>query len=166
MRKGLFAVKINRLICMGLLMVSMAGPAFAQAQPWPFGWWPGHWKWTSYKKFQPYLENGKHTQNQQWAAEDWYVQDWISQNKDGFTLIDGFFRSDILREQTESDNVPVLIVGPNFYRLGGLDKRRVLTTLDSVYGITAGGEHPLIILKDWNTKKEIGLFTKEGLQLE
>lgn len=159
-------MKTKLLICMGILMLGTAVPAHAEQKPWMFGWWPGHWEWTSYKKFHPYLENGKETQNQQWAAEDWYVQDWLSQNKDNFALIDGFFKADILRKQTSDDDVPVLIVGPQFYRLGGFDKRRVVTTLDTVYGITERGSHPVIVLKDWHTKREIGLFSKEGLQLE
>ncbi len=153
------------LICL-VILVGAGGHQASAAQLWTFGWWPGHWTWTSYKKFQPYVENGKESQNQQWGAEDWYVQDWLSQYHDQFVLIDGFFKSDILREQTEDGDTPVLIVGPNFYRLGGFDKRRVLTTLDTVYGITETGEHPTIILKDWHTKKEIGLFTKNGLQIE
>lgn len=153
------------LICLAIFAGFGAQQASA-AQFWPFGWWPGHWTWTSYKKFNPYLEKGKETQNQQWGAEDWYVQDWLSQYHDQFVLIDGFFKSDILREQTEDGDTPVLIVGPNFYRLGGFDKRRVLTTLDSVYGITDNTENAVILLKDWHTKKEIGVFTKAGLQLE
>lgn len=158
--------KLKLLICLAILAGAMGASPAQAAQFWPWGWWPGHWTWTSYKKFNPYLEKGTDTQNQQWASEDWYVQDWLSQNKDNFALIDGFFRADILREQTESGDIPVLIVGPQFYRLGGYDKRRVVTTLDAVYGITANDDHPMIILKDWHTKKEIGLFTKEGLQLE
>lgn len=158
-------MKTKFLICMGIFML-LASPVRAEPAPWVFGWWPGHWEWTHYKKFNPYLEKGKDTQNQQWAAEDWYVQDWLSQNQNNFALIDGFFKADILRKQTSDDDVPVLLVGPQFYHLGGFDKRRVLTTLDTVYGITESGEHPLIILKDWHTKREIGLFTKDGLQLE
>ncbi len=158
--------KVNILICL-VILAAITAPSSARAeQLWPFGWWPGHWTWTSYKKFNAHLETGKDTQNQQWASEDWYVQDWLSQNKDNFALIDGFFRADILREQTDQSDVPVLIVGPQFYRLGGLDKRRVVTTLDTVYGITSRGNHPMIVLKDWHTKREIGLFTKDGLQLE
>lgn len=158
-------IRVKFLICLGILTI-FAGPARAEPAPWAFGWWPGHWTWTHYKKFNPYLENGKQTQNQQWATEDWYVQDWLAQNRDKIALIDGFFKSDIFREQDDDNGVPVLIVGTNFYHLGGLDKRRVVTTLDTVYGITESGEHPMIILKDWYTKREIGLFTKEGLQLE
>lgn len=159
-------VKTKLLICLGIFMLTTPSPVRAEPKPWIFGWWPGHWDWTSYKKFQPYLENGKETQNQQWGAEDWYVQDWLSQNQNNFALIDGFFKADILRKQTEEDDVPVLIVGPQFYRLGGFDKRRVLTTLDAVYGITESGAHPVIILKDWHTRREIGTFSKAGLTLE
>lgn len=157
-------VKILSLLALFLLALA---PGTAKATEfWPFGWWPGHWDWVQYKKFNGYLEKGTDTQNQQWREEDWYVQDWLAQNKDSLSLIEGFYRSDILREQTDDDGVPVLIVGTNFYHLGGFDKRRVITTLDHVYGITEGGEHRAIILKDWHTKKEIGLFTAEGLQLE
>jgi len=158
----------NRLILLflSLAFVFSTSPSFAQEKAWIFGWWPEHWKWVEYTKFNPYLEMGKDTQNQQWANEDWYVQDWVAQNKDALTLIDGFFRADILREQKEDDGVPVVVVGPQFYRLGGFDKRRVITTVDAVYRITEDGTKPVIILKDWFTKKHIGIFTKDGLQLE
>lgn len=158
--------KINLLISLAVLAGAFTAPAMAEPKPWPLGWWPGHWDWAEYKNFNSYLEKGKDTQNQQWSREDWYVQDWVSQSEDEFKLIDGFFKADVLREQTEEDDVPVLIVGPQFYRLGGFDKRRVLTTLDAVYGITDRGEHPLIVLKDWHTDREIGIFNKDGLQLE
>ncbi len=164
-------MQTNRLICFGIFMAMMScamgvTSAGAQEKASMFGWWPGHWTWTKYQTFNPYLETGKDTQNQQWAAEDWYVQDWVSQSKSGATLVNGFFRADILREQDDDAGVPVIYVGPQFYRLGGFDKRRVMTTLDEVYGITKSGEQRLIKVRDWNTKRDIGIFTKDGLQLE
>lgn len=158
--------RFKSLFCLTLFGLALATSAQAEPKPWPFGWWPGHWTWTSYKKFNPYLEKGKDTQNQQWGAEDWYVQDWLEQNEDSLKLIDGFYKADILRKQDDDDGVPVLVVGTNFYHLGGFDKRRVLTTLDHVYGITENGDKKMIVLKDWHTKRQIGLFTEDGLQLE
>lgn len=158
--------KVNFLVCLAVALGTFAVPAMADSKATMLGWWPGHWKWAEYKKFNPYLEKGKETQNQQWAREDWYVQDWVSQHKNEFELIDGFFKADILRQQTADGDVPVLIVGPQFYRLSGLDKRRVVTTLDAVYGITDRGSNPVIVLKDWHTEREIGLFDKNGLQIE
>lgn len=145
---------MKRLICLGILLSTVAACTHRDSN---------HEKWEDYKKFHPYLENGKETQNQQWSKEDWYVQDWTSQ-KNPQELVDGFFRSDILRKQDTEKGRAVLVVGPNFYRLGGYDKRRVMTTVDSVYGITDNGG--TIILNDWRTRRQIGLFTKEGLQIE
>lgn len=144
-------------------VLALSAPAMAAGG---FGWWPGHWQWAQYKNFNPYLEEGKKSQNTQWDEEDWYVQDWIAQNGDGFKLIDGWFRTNILHKQDEEGGVPVVIVGPQFYRLSGFDKRRVITTLDAVYGVTYNNAHPVILLKDWRTKRQIGVFTKDGLQLE
>ena len=33
-------------------------------------------------------------------------------------------------------------------------------------GVTDNNAHPVILLKDWRTKRQIGVFTKDGLQLE
>ncbi len=151
------------LICTGLLTVLAAAPA--QADWWPFGWSSREEEWQDYKKHNPYLETGKDTQNQQWVGEDWYAQDWFSQ-KDPQKLIDGFFQSDIFRKREQNKGATVLVVGPQFYRLGGFDKRRVVTTFDAAYGITSKAANPVIILRDWYTDRDIGLFTKDGLQLE
>lgn len=158
--------QFKSLFLLALLLISAAGTAMAEPKVGIFGWWPGHWKWVEYKNFNSYLETGKDTQNTQWSREDWYVQDWISQNHDAFAMIDQWFKVDILREQDEADDVPLLVVGPMFYRLSGFDKRRVITTLDAVYGITDNGAHPVILLRDWKTRRQIGLYTKDGLQLE
>jgi len=166
------AMKINHLICMGILLSSgaltgISGTARADSYAaTPYLWTKDRTSWQEYKKYNPYLESGRETQNQQWANEDWYVQDWVAQSASDMALIDGFFRADILREQRFTNGVPTLVVGSNFYRLGGFDKRRVITSVDAVYGITERGQNPTILLYDWNTKKQIGLFTKDGLQIE
>lgn len=117
------------------------------------------------KKYNPHLENARHLQIPQWAHEDWYVEDWTSQ-QDGMTLIKGFYAADILRDQTVGHaEVPVLVVGPNFYRLSGLDKRRVVTVVDTVYGVTEKSEGASFMLTDWHTSMPIGMFDKHGLRL-
>jgi len=159
--------KFNRLICMGILGVSLSGAAMANSyEATPYRWGPERPSLPEYKDYHPYLENGKETQNQQWANEDWYVQDWVSQRPGDMALIDGFFKSDIIRSQTVDRGVPTLVVGSNFYRLGGFDKRRIITTIDAVYGITESGPRNVILLKDWKTNAQIGVFTKDGLQIE
>ena len=65
----------------------------------------------------------------------------------------------------DGDGVPYLEVGPNFYHLSGYDKRRVTQTLDAIYQVTAN-KPSMYFLKDADTQRIIGTYTKEGLNLE
>ncbi len=117
------------------------------------------------KKYDPYLENERHLQIPQWANTDWYVEDWTVQ-KEAAQLIKQWYGADILKEQTVGHaDLPVLVVGPNFYHLSGLDKRRVVHTVDTAYGITERSEHASFMLTDWYTKRPIGVFDRHGLRL-
>jgi len=118
-----------------------------------------------YKPFRPYLEDSKHLQIPQWEDENWYVEDWTSQ-KDGLDLIKGFYDADIIRDQAVGKNeMPVLIVGSNFYHLSGLDKRRVTQTIDTVYGIVSAKQNGSFLIQDWSTRSYIGAFDENGLRL-
>lgn len=153
----------NLLFSLSILSVLLAGCS----TPWIGGTSKTEQKWKDYKKGQPYLESGIESQNTQWNhEEEWFVQDWVAQHNSGREMIAGFYRSDILREQTAQDGKPVLVVGPQFYRLSGYDKRRVVTSVDSIYGITERGQSPVILLHDWKTRRQIGVYGKDGLQLE
>ena len=128
-------------------------------------WSKNHRVYREYKEYHPHLENSRHSQIPQWESEDWYVEDWTSQ-VDGMTLIQGFYAADILRDQTVGHaELPVLVVGPNFYHLSGLDKRRVVTTVDATYGMTARSHNASFLLTDWHTKMPIGDFDHNGLRL-
>ncbi len=116
-------------------------------------------------KFYPYLETPRHLQIPQWEDKNWYAEDWLSQ-KSGMDLVKGFYKADILRDQIAGKaEAPVLIVGPNFYRLSGYDKRRVATIIDKVYGITAQKVNGSFYLQDWRTKDKIGVYDQDGLRL-
>lgn len=112
----------------------------------------------------PYLESGQRTQNSQWENDDWTPRAWLSQRRDPMTLMQGFYDADIIRDQYSDDNIPVVEVGPNFYRLGGLEKRHVAETVDYVYQVTARGS--MYELRDWKSGQAIGIYTSNGLQLE
>ncbi len=121
--------------------------------------------YNAFKNHDAYLESARHIQIPQWADQEWYVEDWTSQT-DGATLIKDFYSADILRAQKVGQaELPVLVVGPNFYRLSGFDKRRIATTVDAVYGITKRPTNASFILEDWYTKKPIGVFDEQGLRL-
>ena len=130
------------------------------------GWYPSHTEWNEYKEYAPYLENAKHPHPNQWEYDDWQVGDWLSQRSSGEAMVRNFYIADIIRDQITDDDVPVVIVGPNFYRLGGYDKRRVIASIDAVYGVTASSQNGAMMVRDWHTHQDIGTFTKYGLTLQ
>ena len=141
-----------------------AAPAHAEAKPWIWSWWPNHWK---NQDFQYHLENGKHPHNSQWNKSLWTPEHWTARHDgNGERLIHDWYHAGIITGQYDEHDVPVVEVGPGFYRLGGEDKRRVAATIDHVYGITAMSDNSLFMLYDWNSKKPIGLYTRYGLQMQ
>ncbi len=160
----------NRLILLAFsLIFVLFEPAAAQAEPkpWVFGWWPWHDDWTEYKKFNPYIEHPKLPQHEQWRTRPWEPSDWIKQrDNDAMNLIRGFYRTQIIYDQDVYRDVPVLVVGPNFYRLSGFDQQRVAETVDTAYAITKKRKNGMFILRDWHTRMPIGTFTRAGLHLQ
>ena len=130
-----------------------------------WGWSKHHDHDVQMQNYNPYLENSRHMQIPQWEHKDWYAEDWLSQ-KDGMELVQGFYSANIFRDQTVGHaDLPVLVVGPNFYRLSGYDKRRVTHIVDVVYGITHSKENGSFMLQDWHTNRPIGVFDQNGLRL-
>lgn len=134
-------------------------------------WSKDHEYYNQMKGFQPYLENPRHVQIPQWEHEDWYLEDWFTQEK-GIDMVKGFYKADIFRDQYQRKDrkgkalgVKKLVVGPGFYHLSGFDKRRVVTILDATYGITERDENGSFILEDWNSFRPIGYYDKTGLRL-
>lgn len=64
----------------------------------------------------------------------------------------------------EETGLSIAEVGPRFYDLSASDKRHMMVTLDRVYNVTASDLN-VMFLRDWNTKKDIGQMTQNGLML-
>ncbi len=85
------------------------------------------------------------------------------QDREKFTQ--NLFDADIVRDQyIKGKQVPVVVVGPNFYHLSDLDQSRICKVLDRLYGATTG-EYGHFLLVDWYSRAIIGDYTKEGLSL-
>ncbi len=160
------------LILLSFLSVSGAVPARAETEWRDVERWLGvnnnksRAVWSQQTKFVPYLENGQHPHPQEWTKESWSASDWTQQRKNGLDLVSGFYRGDIIRNQSVEDGVAVVTVGPNFYRIGSKEKHRVIASIDDVYGVTAQNDQGVILLRDWHTRRDVGLFTKSGLTLQ
>lgn len=140
--------------------------ASARAEPKFFYWsWPiEHFQNLNYT--ERYLEGAKVPHNRQWDGQQWTPQIWIEQKKDAVRLIESFYQTEILLDQKIENKVPVLHIGHNFYQLSGYDQRRVVRSVDEVYEITAPESDRLFILHDPARNKDIGLYTRNGLQLQ
>lgn len=156
-----------------IIAVCAAGPAMAQGpKAWIFGWMPGHWNSLNLEK--PYMEPGKPPHNSQWDSIDWAPDDWIMQHEHELDMIRAFYRARVISDQYVErewfglgrEIMPVLEVGPAFYRLGGQDKRRVTDTFDQVYGITGNKMFGMYALVDSETGRQIGTYTQYGLALQ
>jgi hypothetical protein len=161
-------MKLQKAVFVALLALIGAGlstQAHANGKFGPFAWEPSHWE--QLHEFQPYIEHPTQTQNQQWENDPWTPSTWAQQRGDGAKrVVDDLFRVDIFRKQYVEDGVPAVQVGPNFYNLGGNDKRRVTAMLDEFYGITKSKVFGMFMLYDWNTHQPIGSYTQYGLQLK
>jgi hypothetical protein len=116
-------------------------------------------------KFHPYLEDSRHLQIPQWQTKNWYLEDWTSQ-KSADAILRDLYRADIFKDQTvDRKKRPILVVGKNFYRLSGFDKRRVTTLLNNAYDVTGSNPEGAFFLKDWKTGQFIGVFDEYGLRL-
>lgn len=149
-----------------LLLCTLLMPSAAQAGPkfFSFWWWSSHWE---NQDFIPYYDNGTEPHNTQWSETSWKPEDWVSMDTGrGTDLISKWVTVGVLQKQyVRCDDVPAVDVGPNFYHLSGLDKRRVMETLDYVYQVTA--KRPgMFYVNDPETGKIIGSYSKTGLVLQ
>lgn len=161
---------INLLILLCFFTAVGAEYASADTKKWTNQWSKRHQSYVKGTKYQPYLEEQRHVQIPQWDHKEWYAEDWFAQ-KDSDSLIRGFYEADILWDQTtqkpkkDEEGYPILVVGPNFYRLSGYDKRRVSYVVDRAHNITDSKKDGFFMLHDWQTKMPIGVFDKNGLRL-
>jgi hypothetical protein len=158
--KKLFLLSFLTLI----LTPALSGTAQAGQKFLGIWWWESHWK---NQDFIPYYDNGTDPHTTQWTDKNWTPADWIKvEGGDGTKLVQKWLNADILEgSYKDRHNVPYLEVGRHFYYLSGYDKRRVLQTLDAVYQVTS--QKPgMFFIKDPQTDKIIGTYSKDGLTLE
>ncbi len=162
-------MSLTRLIIFSLLVaVAPLRPALADHKPCWFAWWPSHWRDMNWEK--RHFEDGKTPITTQWHDEKWSPADWVAQSGgNGMEMIQRFYDAGIVADQYVDDDTPVLEVGPAFFRLGGLDKRRVVASVDHVYHVTGTGKGKpdTIQVVAKSTRKTVGYYTAaSGLVLQ
>jgi hypothetical protein len=112
----------------------------------------------------------KHRSNEVQMAihemDEWTPEVWTQNGGGRKSMMDKLYFNGIITDQYIDDGVPVLEVGQHFMELSSNDKRRVVAYVDSVFGITQSHESGTIILNHWQADEPVGIYTREGLQLQ
>jgi hypothetical protein len=127
-------------------------------------------------EFDEFLEhNSNHDpQNQhpqQWQGQDWDEKAWQGSGWTTENTLKNLFQNDVFRTQfirsghdnsIKASGVPVLVLGPTFYKLSNLDQRRSVKLLVDRAGLFNRG-YSMVELQDWYNKKAVGNYTPRGL---
>jgi len=99
------------------------------------------------------------------AGQDWETGAW-NKNWTVDGTVQKFFQAGIFEKRDmRNGKTPVLVVGPKFYELSDLDRRRVLKLIADQTKVFKQG-YGLIELSDWSTGEMIGAYTPKGMFLK
>ena len=156
---------LTLLMSLTASMVFYMPCAKADSKSWLMGWSNSHWE---NQEHRPYLMPPANGHNRQWDMKNWHDNGWTpgqwTENSKGLPTIEGFFRAGILHKRKVENDTPVLVVGPNFYKLSVYDRRRVAEMVDYVYEVTKSSAG-FYQLKDPEFKEIIGYYDSHGLRL-
>ncbi len=120
-------------------------------------------KW---RKALPRMWDPKHEHPQMWKGMEWDTSKWTEARWQPQRTLQRFYDKRIFeRQYVNGDGGLVIDVGPNFYKLSDLDRRRTLQLVAEYFKVFesgAAGFH----LHDWYTHNHIGMFTAKGMQLD
>jgi hypothetical protein len=119
-------------------------------------------------EFLPLVSNHdpKNQHPQQWDGQDWEPAAWNSQQWTPEIVIRNLYANGTFYKQYTrgKSKMPVLEVGPTFFKLSDLDRRRSLKLLAEQSQVFERG-HAMIELRDWRTREVVGDYTKAGMHL-
>jgi hypothetical protein len=102
---------------------------------------------------------------EQWAGQDWDTSKWDGKDQTPQLAIRRFYAVRIFTAQYAEHRVPVLELGPRFWQLSDLDRRRAIKLVAEHTHVFEKGAKT-IVLRDWKTKDNIGEYTPKGMYLK
>jgi hypothetical protein len=113
----------------------------------------------------PSNHDAQHQHPAQWAGQDWDTAAWNAEKWTPEIAIRKLYAGGVFhRAHLRSGKIPVLEVGPQFFRLSDLDRRRSLKLLTDHEGLFSNGRN-MVELRDWHTHQSVGSYTPQGLYL-
>lgn len=105
-----------------------------------------------------------HQHPAQWEGQDWDPSAWNDSQWTPEAAVTRLFEGGVFRRQYMRRSIPVLELGPRFYQLSDLDRRRSLKLLADYTGVFEKGAG-MIELRDWYRQDVIGNYTPQGMHL-
>lgn len=100
----------------------------------------------------------------EWQGQDWDPRQWHARWTPE-AAVRKFFEARIFeRQYMRNGQIPAVELGPTFYRLSDLDKRRTLKLLTD-YNATFKRGYGAVALVDWSTRHIVGSYTPKGMFL-
>ncbi|TNE29661.1 MAG: hypothetical protein EP349_06290 [Alphaproteobacteria bacterium] len=123
------------------------------------------YSWSYQPTLDPIWEKYRHSQ--QWAGLYWDTKRWPEDMSEE-QVLKAFYGADIFRRQYMVDKKykakAVLVVGPTFYKLSDLDRRRSLQLVADHFNFFDSGLSGFDVT-DWRTGYKIGEYNAKGFQL-
>lgn len=134
------------------------------------------WGIPNHDRVQVYLNKGDFYHDSQWADDEWKPEYWVKARGGSVkAVLDGLYDSGIIIDQFSRKGVPILEVGKKYIDLSELEKRRVAAFIDYVFGVTKSSkvgffrivyEGEIYPLDSYDDERMVGIYTKDGLQLQ
>ncbi len=121
---------------------------------------PEHYEFTA----RPWNHDAQNQHPQQWQGQDWDPSMW-NEKWTPEVAIKKFYAAHIFhRQYVRYQRYPVLELGPTFFKLSDLDRRRTLQLLMDYNDVFSKG-YDAVELRDWYTKELVGSYTRKGMLL-
>lgn len=119
--------------------------------------------WEFNPKTDPQFYKYRHPQ--QWEGQEWDISKWPKDMTDK-AILEGMYATNVFNRQYVDDKGnPVIEVGPSFYKLSDLDRRRSLKLLADYFEFFERGNIAFDV-RDWSESVKIGEYTRYGFQPE
>ena len=117
-------------------------------------------------EFLPLASNtdSKNEHPQQWEGQDWDASMW-PKNLSPKLALRRLYGIRVFTAQYAESGKPVLELGPTFWKLSDLDRRRSIKLVADTTRVFERN-YKMIVLRDWYTKDNLGTYTAKGMQLK
>jgi hypothetical protein len=116
-------------------------------------------------EFSPLVSNAdpQNDHPAEWDGQDWDPTQW-NKNWTPQVAIHKFYQANIFKRQYMDGAVPTLELGPTFFKLSDLDRRRTLKLLMDTSAVFKKGAKA-VKLTDWYSHDVVGFYTPKGMFL-